>query len=172
MKVTFEVCQVPPERVPVDALLTEFYDLMISRVISMGGSAPPVKEAVEEFWEEIDKFLPPNGQLVLVRSEDGALVGCGALKSIGDGKGELKRLFVKPEARGLGLGRRLVEMRIEAARELGLKSLFVDTLQNNLEMRSLYKKMGFKEVESYSESASLKLHPKLGNVLSYYSIDL
>ena len=156
----------------MDALLTEFYDLMISRIEIMGGSVPPGKKALKEFWDEIDMFLPPKGQLVLVRSEDGTLVGCGSLKSIGDGKGELKRLFVKPEARGLGLGRRLVEMRIEAARALGLKSLYVDTLQNNQEMRGLYKKMGFKEEDSYTESDSLKLHTKMGNIVSYYSIDL
>ena len=172
MQVVFEICQVPPERAPMDALLTEYYDLMISRIKTMGESVPPGKSAIDEFWDEIAQFLPPTGHLILAKSEDGTLLGCGSLKSIGSAKGELKRLFVKPEARGLGLGRRLVEMRIDAARQMGLKSLYVDTLRNNVEMRGLYQKMGFKEIEGYTESASLRLLPNLKNVLCFYAIDL
>ena len=156
----------------MNALLHEFYDLMISRIEAMGGSVPPGKKAIEELWNEIDLFLPPKGQLVLAKSEDGTLIGCGSLKSLGSSKGELKRLFVRPQARGHGVGRRLVEMRIDAAREMGLKSLYVDTLKNNLEMRSLYQKIGFKEIDGYSESASLKLHSNLESVLCFYTIDL
>lgn len=156
----------------MNALLTEYYDLMISRIQALGGSVPPGKKALEEFWNEIDLFLPPTGQLFLAKSEDGALVGCGSLKSLGSAKGELKRLFVRPEARGLGVGRRLVEMRVDAARQMGLRTLLVDTLKNNFEMRGLYQKLGFEEIDGYSESASLKLHPNLKNVLCYYSIDL
>lgn len=172
MIIAYEICQSPPERTSLNALLYEFYDLMSSRVEAMGGSAPPKKKAIEEFWNEIDLFLPPTGQLILAKSDDGTLIGCGSLKSLGFSKGELKRLFVKPQARGHGVGRRLVEMRVDAARQLGLKSLYVDTLKNNLEMRSLYQKMGFKEIDGYLESASLKLHSKLENVLCFYSIDL
>lgn len=156
----------------MDALLTEYYDLMIARIESMGGSVPPGRKALVEFWEEIDQFLPPTGQLVLAKSKDGALIGCGSLKTIGSGKGELKRLFVKPGARGLGLGRRLVEMRVEAARKMGLKTLYVDTLKNNLEMRGLYRKMGFEEIEGYTESATIQLLPNLENVMCFYSINL
>jgi ribosomal protein S18 acetylase RimI-like enzyme len=145
---------------------------MISRIEAMGGSVAPGKKALEEFWNEIDLFLPPTGQLVLAKSEDGTLVGCGSLKSLGSTKGELKRLFVRPQARGLGLGRKLVELRLDAARQMGLRSLSVDTFKNNLEMRGLYQKMGFEEIDGYSESASLKLHPGLDSVLCYYSIDL
>lgn len=156
----------------MDALLTEYYDLMIARIETMGGSVPPGKKALEEFWNEIDRFLPPTGQLVLAKSGNGALVGCGSLKTIGPGKGELKRLFVKPEARGHGLGRRLVEMRVEAARKMGLETLYVDTLKNNHEMRGLYQKMGFEEIEGYSESATVQLLPSLKNVMCFYSIKL
>jgi N-acetylglutamate synthase-like GNAT family acetyltransferase len=108
----------------------------------------------------------------LARSEDGTLVGCGSLKSIGMVKGELKRLFVKPETRGHGVGRRIIEMRIDAAREMGLKTLFVDTLKNNIEMRGLYKKLGFKEIDLYKESATHQLLPQLTPFLCFYSINL
>ena len=129
-------------------LLTEYYDSMISRIEAMDGSVPPGKKALEEFWNEIDLFLPPKGQLVLARSEDGTLFGCGTLKSIGSTSGESKRLFVRPEARGFGLSRRLIEM------------------------RGLYKKLGFKEIDGYADSASLKLHPNLKGILCNYSTHL
>jgi hypothetical protein len=91
VQITFESCLVPPERISMNEILTEFYDLMISRIEAMGGSVAPGKKALEEFWNEIDLFLPPTGQLVLAKSEDGTLVGCGSLKSLGSTKGELKR---------------------------------------------------------------------------------
>jgi ribosomal protein S18 acetylase RimI-like enzyme len=172
MSIVYEICQSPPDRAPMNELLTDYYDLMISRIEAMGGSVPPGKQALDEFWNEIELFLPPSGLLVLARLENGALVGCGSLKEIGEGKGELKRLFVKPETRGHGVGRRLVELRIDAAREKGLKTLYVDTLKNNTEMRGLYKKLGFEEVDLYEESASYRLLPQLTPFLCYYSIDL
>jgi ribosomal protein S18 acetylase RimI-like enzyme len=172
LSIDYEICQTPPDKAPLNELLTEYYDLMISRIEAMGGSVPPGKQALEEFWDEIDLFLPPAGQLVLARLEDGTLVGCGSLKEIGKAKGELKRLFVKPETRGHGVGRRLVEMRIDAAREMGLKTLYVDTLKNNTEMRGLYKKLGFGEIDLYEESASYRLLPQLKPFLCYYSINL
>jgi N-acetylglutamate synthase-like GNAT family acetyltransferase len=172
MSIYYEICKAPPEKAPMDELLTEYYDLMISRLEAMGGSVPRRKQALDEFWDEIDLFLPPNGRLVLARLEDGDLVGCGSLKEIGDAKGELKRLFVKPETRGHGVGRRLVEIRIEAAREMGLKTLYVDTLKNNIEMRGLYTKLGFEEVDLYEESASYRMLPQLKPFLCYYSVNL
>jgi ribosomal protein S18 acetylase RimI-like enzyme len=172
MSIVYEICQTPPDKAPMNELLTEYYDLMISRIEALGGSVPQGKQALDEFWSEIDLFLPPAGRLVLARLQGGTLVGCGSLKVIGKAKGELKRLFVKPEARGHGAGRRLVEMRIDAAREMGLKTLYVDTLKNNTEMRGLYKKIGFEEIDLYEESASIRLLPQLKPFLCYYSINL
>ena len=172
MHIVYENCQVPPDKAPLDELLTEYYDLMISRIETLGGSVPPGKRALAEFWDEIDLFLPPTGQLVLARSDDGTLVGCGSLKSIGSAKGELKRLFVKPETRGHGVGRRIVEMRIDAAREMGMKTLYVDTLKNNIEMRGLYQKLGFEEINFYEDSATHQLLPQLAPFLCFYSINL
>ena len=103
MNIVYEICQTPPDKAPMNELLTEYYDLMISRIEASGGSVPPGKQALAEFWGEIDLFLPPTGQLVLARLEDGTLVGCGSLKEIGKAKGELKRLFLKPKHGDTGL---------------------------------------------------------------------
>ena len=173
MKVEYENLRSRPEKEPMDALLREYYDLMVSRIAMMGGKAPAGgRKAIEEFWREIDQFLPPNGRLFLARSEEGDLLGCGSLKSVGSEKGELKRLFVRPSARGLGIGRKLVELRIGAAKEMGLKTLLVDTLRNNVEMRSLYEKLGFAEIDVYPESSSYNLVPELQQYFRFYSMDL
>lgn len=159
----------------MDELLTEYYDLMIERLIGMGFEMPEDTEqggALDEFWQEIDLFMPPDGRLYLARDRDGALVGCGSLKSIGGGKGELKRLFVRPAARGTGLGRHLVERRIQDARDMGLRELLVDTVGTNVEMRGLYSKLGFTEIEFYPESASYKMLPELLPYLCFYRMEI
>lgn len=162
-----------PERDGMNELLSEYYALMIERLEGMGGGgAEGGKKALAEFWNEIDLFLPPRGRLYLARNDDGDLIGCGSLKDIGGGKGELKRLFVRPSARGTGLGKALVELRVEAAREMGLKELLVDTFKANVEMRGLYAKLGFAEIELYPESATYKMAPKLMPYMCFFRLEL
>jgi len=157
----------------MDALLGEYYAMMTSRIEAMGGTAPAGgQHAIEEFWDEIDLFLPPHGRLYLAKADDGVLLGCGSLKPIDADRAELKRLFVRPGARGLGIGRKLVELRINAAREMGLRELLVDTLKNNVEMQGLYGKLGFKRIDLYRESATYRLVPELGPYLNFYSMKL
>ena len=173
MNISYESCTTPPDREPMTALLKDYYELMIARVQNLGGPELNAGQAaIDEFWAEIDAFLPPNGRLILAKSDDGTLLGCGSLKTIGDGRGELKRLFVRPETRGHGVGRKLVELRLDAARVMGLKTLIVDTLKNNVEMRGLYESLGFQEAEFLPESATFKLVPELQPYLCFYTKDL
>ena len=75
--------------------------------------------------------------------------GCVALRRIDDEGCELKRLFVRPAARGTGLGRRLVEAAIAAARSRGFRQLRLDTLPSMAAARGLYASLGFREVDAY-----------------------
>jgi putative acetyltransferase len=68
----------------------------------------------------------PHGQLVLARL-DGDPVGVIAVRRMADGRGEGKRLYVRPTARGHGIGRRLIAELLRLARELGLPALYVET---------------------------------------------
>ena len=88
------------------------------------------------------------------------------------GYGELKRLFVAELARGTGTGRRLIESREDAARQMGLKKLVADTLTPNVEMRSLYPKLGFIEVEGPIETTTYFNQPMLRPYLHYFTKDI
>ncbi|HKV38613.1 MAG TPA: GNAT family N-acetyltransferase [Blastocatellia bacterium] len=94
------------------------------------------------------EYGPPSGSL-LVAVDDGTPAGCVALRLIEAGVCEMKRLFIKPPFRGLGLGRLLAEAIIQEASEFGYERMRLDTLPSMVKARELYRFLGFKEIEAY-----------------------
>jgi GNAT superfamily N-acetyltransferase len=93
-------------------------------------------------------YGPPTGTLLLA-SEAGVALGCVAAKRIDDESCEMKRLFVPPMARGLGVGRALAEELIRWARGAGYRRMYLDTSMRQTEAVTLYRDLGFEEVEAY-----------------------
>jgi GNAT superfamily N-acetyltransferase len=94
------------------------------------------------------EYAPPTGAFILAE-DAGRYVACIAVRQFSAGIGEIKRLYVAPAARGLGLGRMLVERIIVVAREIGYGSLLLDTLPFMKEAQALYLALGFKPTAPY-----------------------
>jgi len=109
----------------------------------------------QEFESELaslpGKYAPPDGRLALA-IEDGAAIGCVAMRKIGDGVCEMKRLYVRPECRSRGVGRRLAREMIDQAIDAGYAVMRLDTLDRLAEAMALYESLGFERTEPYYDN--------------------
>ncbi|EHJ46760.1 GCN5-related N-acetyltransferase [Solidesulfovibrio carbinoliphilus subsp. oakridgensis] len=94
--------------------------------------------------------LPAGG--IWLAWHDGMPAGCVALRPLGDGRCEMKRLYVRPAYAGQGLGRALAEAAVAGARERGYRAVRLDTLASMTAANALYKKLGFRPIEPYREN--------------------
>jgi ribosomal protein S18 acetylase RimI-like enzyme len=114
----------------------------------------PIDLGYQGFEDELaalpGKYAPPAGALLIARMPAGEAIGCVALRPIdGDGICEMKRLYVQPEARGLGLGGALIAAILHSAREAGYKEMRLDTLPTMQTALAMYARAGFKEIPAY-----------------------
>ena len=110
-----------------------------------------VEYAVNFTMNNLDKFAEPDGRLLLVEV-DGEIAGTISLRKIREDAGEIKRMYVNPKFRGKKLGNLLIEEVIEISKGNEFSKLYLDTAHFMSSAISLYKKYGFKEIDSYPES--------------------
>lgn len=96
-------------------------------------------------------YAAPSGRLLIARDADGSVLGCSGVRPHSTGRAEIKRLYVRPPARGTGLGRALAEAALEAARELGYAEALISTLPDSMQVAApMYVRMGFVETECFA----------------------
>lgn len=119
----------------------------------------PVDLAYQGFEEEVmglpGAYAAPSGALLIARDDAGRSLGCVAVRAIIARSGccEMKRLFVSPLARGLGLGRALMDAIVLQAARLGYREMCLDTLPTMTAAIAMYRRAGFREIDAYYASA-------------------
>jgi GNAT superfamily N-acetyltransferase len=114
--------------------------------------------AYQDFAAELadlpGKYAAPHGALLLARNAAGQPLGCVALRPLGDGLCEMKRLYVAPAARGTGLGAALMKAIIVTARRLGYRAMRLDTLSDMTAAQAMYAAAGFSRIAPYYDGAA------------------
>jgi DNA-binding MarR family transcriptional regulator/GNAT superfamily N-acetyltransferase len=113
-----------------------------------GGFRPGV-----EAGSELAAYRRPHGRFYLARLPSGEVVGCAGLRLLGDGLGEIKRMWVAPQARGAGVGRQLLLAVEQGAARQRLRVLRLDTHSSLREAIALYVAAGYRAIRRYNDNA-------------------
>jgi ribosomal protein S18 acetylase RimI-like enzyme len=126
---------------------------------------------LQNFPEELatlpGRYARPEGCLLLAMVED-QVAGCAALRSLDGETSEMKRVYVRPAFRGLGLGRKLAQSIIRESRAAGYRRVRLDTLRSMVGALRLYQELGFREIPPYGENldaGTVYLELELGSAL-------
>ena len=130
------------------ALVEAVRDLFLEYARSLGFSLC-FQGFDRELAELPGRYAPPEGRLLLA-AVDGDTAGCVGLHKLEGDVCEMKRLYVRPQFRGSGLGRRLAEASIAEARGIGYKKMRLDTIVGRMDRAiELYRQLGFREIDPY-----------------------
>jgi len=135
-------------------MMVQFFSIMAPKLAAAGGPDLSVEDLAAKALDRADQLCPPDGRLLLATDEDGALCGCGTIRRIRPDAAELKKMFVRPDMQGRGLGRHLFERRVNEARNMGCRTLYADTIRGNRPMLTMYETFGFSYIDRYPENAN------------------
>ncbi|MEM9687817.1 MAG: GNAT family N-acetyltransferase [Bacteroidota bacterium] len=113
----------------------------------------PIDLDFQDFEHELNTiakmYAPPRGTLLFAVNDGNDILGCVAIRPFKDDICELKRMYVKPSGRGLGIGTSLLKEAIRKSRELGYAVIRLDTLSTMKKAIQLYERSGFYEIPPY-----------------------
>jgi GNAT superfamily N-acetyltransferase len=135
--------QLKTEQIPAVRKMLQEY-LAYAATLHGSEGAPTFANVDEELAELPGVFAPPKGRFLVAQIE-GLEIGCVALKPIDETTCELKRLYVKPSARGQKAGMALVEKLVWEAREIGYKKIILDSHMKMTAAHLVYRMNGFKD---------------------------
>ena len=124
---------------------------MAAYFAELDGRFPTGFDPGEAATADAEALAPPTGVFVLA-SADGDTVGCGGLQRLSDDTGEVKRMWIRPDRRGLGLARRLLAELEDHARRLGHRRVVLDTNAELREAMALYESCGYRAAERYNDN--------------------
>lgn len=140
-----ELTAAPPEDSGAQWCLGRYFD-------ELGSRFPEGYDRGTDAASDLDDFRSPKG-CFLVANLFGEAVGCGGIRTFAPRIGEIKRLWVSPEVRGLGVGRKLLEGLERAARKRKMGAVRLDTHESLTEAQSLYRNSGYREIERFNDNA-------------------
>jgi GNAT superfamily N-acetyltransferase len=138
-----EIVEVQPDSADALRCLARYYAEIADRFD--GGFDPILSSA-----PRLDDFAPPSGTFLVMRCNE-ALVGCGGFKRDTAEAAYLKRMWLAPEVRGLGLGKRLLKALEAKARSLGYRTVRLETEKSLTEAQQLYRSSGYVEVPPFND---------------------
>lgn len=149
-----EIRPAAPGSAAARAVLTAYFRDIVSRHHRRAATDAEVAAAMRA--EPSDDLCPPGG-LLLLAWRGGTVLGCAGLRLLPGGLGEVVRVFVLPQARGRGLGQRLLTEVEDAARGYQLTRLRLDTSDYLTEACRLYARNGYQEVPPFNDGAAANL---------------
>ncbi|HEY7417170.1 MAG TPA: MarR family winged helix-turn-helix transcriptional regulator, partial [Ktedonobacteraceae bacterium] len=159
------------QRVKLGEAMAQVERLLIASMVQItitDPTSPDARWCLEQYFTELGQrfeagfdstigisahpheLVPPAGLLLVARLREEP-IGCGALKFHENAPGEIKRMWVAKRARGLGLGRRLLEALEYEARQAGVTILHLETNRTLAEAIALYRQAGYQEVEAFND---------------------
>jgi ribosomal protein S18 acetylase RimI-like enzyme len=110
-----------------------------------------LREYVENDVDEFTSSISADGVLYLVQVED-KIVGMGAIRKLKEGIGEIKRMYIKPEYQGKGLGKKMLQLLLDRGREYCFSAIYLETGSFMTTAQHLYRSEGFHNREEYPET--------------------
>jgi GNAT superfamily N-acetyltransferase len=127
-------------------------------------------ESQEGLFLDLDGLREPRARLYVAEVDDEP-VGTGGLRPLGTEEAEIKRMYVRPSARGLGVGRAILHRLIDDARALGYRTIRLDTALFMREAQALYRSFGFVPSSSH-KGWEFESVPAVHEVAVFMSLDL